>query len=70
VVAITAVVFIAVTSGKSCYAAPMLPGLFAAGAVRVEAAPRQLGAALARPGAPGLIGSVRHAGLSAADGAV
>ncbi|MFG1642915.1 glycosyltransferase family 39 protein [Amycolatopsis sp. NPDC049252] len=38
VVALTAVVFIAVTSGKSYYAAPMLPGLFAAGAVRVEAA--------------------------------
>ncbi|WP_326948904.1 glycosyltransferase family 39 protein [Amycolatopsis sp. NBC_01307] len=38
VVAITAVVFIAVTSGKSYYAAPMLPGLFAAGAVAVEAA--------------------------------
>jgi hypothetical protein len=38
VVAITAVVFIAVTAGKSYYAAPVLPGLFAAGAVRVEAA--------------------------------
>ncbi|WP_410623499.1 glycosyltransferase family 39 protein [Amycolatopsis sp. cmx-8-4] len=38
VVAITAVVFIAVTSGKSYYAAPMLPGLFAAGAVAVETA--------------------------------
>ncbi|WP_328616847.1 glycosyltransferase family 39 protein [Amycolatopsis sp. NBC_00355] len=38
VVAITAVVFIAVTSGKSYYAAPMLPGLFAAGAVRVAEA--------------------------------
>jgi hypothetical protein len=38
VVAITAVVFIAVTAGKDYYAAPALPGLFAAGAVRVEAA--------------------------------
>ncbi|HVV11755.1 glycosyltransferase family 39 protein [Amycolatopsis sp.] len=38
VVAITAVAFIAVTSGKSYYAAPALPGLFAAGAARVEAA--------------------------------
>ncbi|MEU8635375.1 glycosyltransferase family 39 protein [Amycolatopsis sp. NPDC048633] len=38
VVGITAVAFIAVTSGKAYYAAPALPGLFAAGAVRVEAA--------------------------------
>jgi len=38
VVAIVAVVFITVTSGKAYYAAPALPGLFAAGAVRVEAA--------------------------------
>jgi hypothetical protein len=38
VVAITAVAFIAVTAGKDYYAAPALPGLFAAGAVRVEAA--------------------------------
>lgn len=37
VVAITAVVFIAVTAGKDYYAAPALPGLFAAGAVRVAA---------------------------------
>jgi 4-amino-4-deoxy-L-arabinose transferase-like glycosyltransferase len=38
VVAITAVTIVAVTAGKSYYAAPALPGLFAAGAVRVEAA--------------------------------
>ncbi|WP_328605900.1 glycosyltransferase family 39 protein [Amycolatopsis sp. NBC_00345] len=38
VVAITAVTLVAVTAGKSYYAAPALPGLFAAGAVRVEAA--------------------------------
>lgn len=38
VVAITAVGLIAVTAGKNYYAAPALPGLFAAGAVRVEAA--------------------------------
>ncbi|HEX5401877.1 MAG TPA: glycosyltransferase family 39 protein [Pseudonocardiaceae bacterium] len=38
VVAVTAVAFIAITAGKDYYAAPALPGLFAAGAVRVEAA--------------------------------
>jgi hypothetical protein len=38
VVAVTAVAAIAATSGKDYYAAPALPALFAAGAVRVEAA--------------------------------